>query len=131
MSYQNDGVLTFTASTGLAQYQLVALSTARKLIHPTAGGAGTVIGVLISSGTTASTAQDGTYQSVAVNRGSVVTVKCGTASTGLNAGGAVTCTSRGRICPSTAGDAVVGILLESVGSTLHQVPFLFTDHGTT
>ena len=60
---------TFRASTGLKQYQAVALSGANnRLINPTTEG--NCIGVLVSSGTTGSTGRAGSTDS-----GSVQTVQ--------------------------------------------------------
>lgn len=54
MAYENPSLLgSFAASTGLLQYQGVALSTNGLLINPTTSGA--IIGVLVSGGTTGST----------------------------------------------------------------------------
>jgi hypothetical protein len=62
MSYENPGPTgTFLASTGLRQYQFVALNTAGVLIHPTTNG--NSLGVLISEGTTASTGRAGSTTS--------------------------------------------------------------------
>ena len=55
---------TFAASTGLKQYQAVALKAAGVLINPTTEG--NCIGVLTSSGTTGSTGRAGSTHSGSV-----------------------------------------------------------------
>lgn len=111
MAYESPmGPLTFQASTGLRQYQFVALSTGSLLTNPsTLGGA---IGVLTSSGTTGST-NAATFQTVQVM--GVAKVAAGT--TGIAPGNFVKASTDGRASTGTSTSTLSGIALGSVTST--------------
>ena len=88
MAYESPSFYaTFAASTGLSQYQFVALSTGGRLIDPTT--LGDAIGVLVSSGTTGSTGRAGS-----TNSGSVQTVQLYGIAKVLAASTAITCGNR-------------------------------------
>lgn len=120
--------LTFAASTGLKQYQAVALSGTR-LINPTTEG--NCIGILVSSGTTGSTGRAGSTDS-----GSVQTVQVSGKSkilagtTGIAAFAALKASTDGR--GSTAASSTsyrFGVALSAVDSTstsAHVIPVLLT-----
>lgn len=128
MATSSEGLcLTFAASTGLKQYQAVALSGTR-LINPTTEG--NCIGILVSSGTTGSTGRAGSTDS-----GSVQTVqitgkaKVLAGTTGVAGFTPLKASTDGR--GSTAGSTSYrfGIALAAVDSTstsAHVIPVLLT-----
>lgn len=106
---------TFAASTGLKQYQAVALSGTR-LINPTTEG--NCIGVIISSGTTGSTGRAGSTDS-----GSVQTVQFGgiakvlAGSTTIDAGDLLKAETDGRASTASSTSYRFGLSLGAVDST--------------
>lgn len=124
MAYENyEECGTFPASTGLKQYQFVALNSNGRLINPTTEG--NYLGVITSSGTTGSTGRAGSTDS-----GSVQTVqfygvaKVLAGTTGITYGTLVKASTDGR--GSTAASStscLAGISLGTVNttSTISQV----------
>ena len=123
------GSLTLSASTGLKQYQAVALSGSR-LINPTTEG--NCIGVITSSGTTGSTGRAGSTDS-----GSVQTVqflgvaKVLAGTTGIAAGGLLKASTDGRCSTSSVASTSYqfGMALSAVDSTstsAHVISVLLT-----
>ena len=107
---------TFPASTGLRQYQFVALNSNGRLINPTTEGNG--IGVITSSGTTGSTGRAGSTDS-----GSVQTVqflgiaKVIAGTTTIDIGDSLKSEADGRASTSSSTSYRFGIALSAVDST--------------
>ncbi len=119
MAYEKpDFFHTFAASTGLRQYQAVALNTSGVLINPTTEG--NCIGILVSSGTDGSTGRAGS-----ANSGSVQTVqmsgisKVVAGTTGIAIGGLLKADIDGRASTAAIGSTSYkfGMALDAVGST--------------
>src|SRR3990167_7704203 len=108
---------TFRASTGLKQYQAVALTGANnRLINPTTEG--NCIGILVSSGTTGSTGRAGSTDS-----GSVQTVqltgiaKVIAGTTSIDASDLIKAATDGRASTSSSTSYRFGLSLGAVDST--------------
>jgi hypothetical protein len=117
MAYENlagSHPITLSASTGLRRQRFVAVGAGGKVGYPTAGAP--VLGVLRSSGTTGSTADP---QYVGVQVGGVAFVEA-SAST-LAAGDSVAASSVGYAVPSSAGDYVVGYVVEGTSGAANRV----------
>lgn len=128
MAYEVPGTtLTFRASTGLKQYQAVALSGVR-LINPTTEG--NTIGILVSSGTTGSTGRAGSTDSGSVQTVQVTGVaKCIAGTTGVAGMTAVKASTDGRCSTATSTSYRFGVALAAVDSTstsAHIIPVLLT-----
>lgn len=119
------GFFTLPASTKLTQFRFVDVNTSGKLAFPTLGRP--VVGVLVSSGTTASTNQSqvGTVQAYGVVRVSAP------AST-LAKGDWVAASSIGQAVATTAGANAVGKCIDgSSGSAGRILSVLLLPAGTT
>lgn len=108
--------LTFAASTGLKQYQAVALNSNKVLINPTTEG--NCIGVLVSSGTTGSTGRagsthSGTVQTVQVH--GLAKVIAGT--TTIDVGDVLKTETDGRASTASSTSYRFGLALSAVDST--------------
>lgn len=117
MAYENPSFTgTFKASTGLKQYQFVALNSNGRLINPTTEGNG--IGILTSSGTTGSTGRAGSTDS-----GSVQTVqfygvaKVIAGTTTIDIGDSLKSEADGRASTSSSTSYRFGVALAAVDST--------------
>jgi hypothetical protein len=117
MAYESPSFYgTFPASTGLQQYQFVALSTDAELIDPTSAGAN-VIGVLVSSGTTGSTGIAGSSNSGrygTVQFYGITKVLAG--STALTGASYISVSALGLAVAGTT-NAKVGVVVQDVDST--------------
>lgn len=100
---------SFQASTGLKQYQFVALNTSGLLVNPST--LGRAIGVLTSSGTTGST-RDDTFQTVQF--GGIAKVLSGSSAIAIN--DLISAATDGRAFVGTTG-SVSGIALAAGVST--------------
>lgn len=120
--------LTFPASTGLKQYQAVALNSNGRLINPTTEG--NCIGILVSSGTTGSTGRAGSTDS-----GSVQTVqilgksKILAGTTTIDIADLLKADTDGRASTSSSTSYRFGMALNAVDSTstsAHVIGVLLT-----
>lgn len=117
MAFEKTGLThTFRASTGLQQYQAVALASGSRLIDPTTEG--NCIGVLVSSGTTGSTGRAGSTDS-----GSVQTVQLSgiakviAGSTTIDAGDLLKASTDGLASTASSTSYRFGLSLGTVDST--------------
>ncbi len=126
MTYQmNQGPVTLSATTGLTQHRFVTLG-ASDLAYPSAGGR--ITGVLISSGTTGSTST--VDISAAVQTVGIAKVSA-PAST-VSKGDFIAASSVGQAVPTSAGDYVVGQVVEgSSGGAGRLLSVLISPVGTT
>lgn len=108
---------TFQASTGLRQYQCVALSGANnRLINPTTEG--NCIGVITSSGTTGSTGRAGSTDSGSVQTVQMLGIaKVIAGTTTIDAGDLLKTETDGRASTSGSTSYRFGIALDAVAST--------------
>lgn len=128
MAYEKVGFThTFRASTGLTQYQAVAVTGANaRLIDPTTEG--NCIGILISSGTTGSTGRAGSTDSGSmqtVQLSGIAKVVAGT--TTIDAGDVLKASTDGLASTASSTSYRFGIALASVDSTstsAHVIPVL-------
>lgn len=108
---------TFPASTGLKQYQAVALNSNGRLINPTTEG--NVIGILASSGTTGSTGRAGSTDSGSVQTvqlAGIAKVLAGT--TGVVIGTKLKASTDGRASTAASSTSYLfGLALDAVNST--------------
>ena len=108
---------TFPASTGLMQYQAVAISGANnRLIKPTTEG--NCIGILVSSGTTGSTGRAGSTDSGSVQTVQILGIAkllCGT--TSIDPGDLIKAATDGRGSTSSSTSYRLGVALGSAAST--------------
>ena len=127
MAYENlagSAAVTMDATTGLAQYRLV-VAGASGAAYPTTGAP--VAGVLVSSGTTASTASG---QYCAVQTMGIAKVEA--AGTTMSAGDPVVTDSSGRAAVAGAGDYRIGTVIDgSSGSTGRVLSVQLQAVGTT
>lgn len=125
MAQSYDG-LTFTvgATTGLTQYTFMDLNTVGRAIKATGGG--TVVGVLVNDPTA-------TDEEAVIQYTGVAKVLCSTVSTGIGIGDRICCSTDAKVCPSSAGDYVVGIVVNgsSGSSTGRVVGVMLAPIGTT
>ena len=109
MAYENyagTAPVTFpTATTGLARWRFVSLTTAGNAQYSAAGGAG-CIGVIVD-GTTGSTVATNINVSVQVAGIAKVSAPANT----VSVGDSITASSLGQAVPATAGDVVVGVVV--------------------
>lgn len=126
MAWENlDNPITIPASTGLTQHRFVIVNTSGNLAYPAAGAP--VDGVLVSSGTTASTS-DRQVGSVQVRGVAKVSAPAST----VAVGDLVTASSVGQAVPSSAGDYVVGrVVAGSSGGAGRILSVLIMPIGTT
>lgn len=117
MAYELKGWTdTFPASTGLKQYQAVALNSAGVLTNPTTEG--NCIGILTSSGTTGSTGRAGSTHSGShqtVQFAAISKVIAGT--TTIDPGDALKAETDGRASTASSTSYRFGIALNAVDST--------------
>ena len=127
MAYENlagSAAVTMDATTGLAQYRFV-VAGASGAAYPTTGAP--VAGVLVSSGTTASTASG---QYCAVQTMGIAKVEA--AGTTMSAGDPVVTDSSGRAAVAGAGDYRIGTVIDgSSGSTGRVLSVQLQAVGTT
>lgn len=127
------GTYTFPQSTGLRRGRFVAVGTNGKLKYPAAGGSG-VIGVLISEGTTGSTAvpkRGGTVQLLGAGGIAKVEAVGGTLSRGSTVA-FVSASSRGMAKASTAAGRRLGYVVAGTsGSTGRMLTVLLAPMGST
>jgi hypothetical protein len=129
MAYENplgtNNLAIFEASTGLKQYQFVALNSAGKLVSPST--LGHAIGILVSSGTTGST-RDDTVQSVQVyGVGKVIS-----GSSSIAIGDLVAADSDGFAIVATTANFAMGTALAagaSTSTTAEVIPVLLQHLG--
>lgn len=132
MAYEKaDFFHTFRASTGLKQYQVVAVTGANnRLINPTTEG--NCIGVLVSSGTTSSTGRAGSTDSGSVQTVQLMGIaKVIAGTTGIAAGGLLKADTDGRASTASIGSTSYkfGMALAAVDSTstsAHIIPVLLS-----
>lgn len=130
MAYEKIGNTdTYALSTGLRQYRFVRLNSSTGLQYPSGSTVGlAVLGVLISSGSTSSTAVNkvGTVQFDGI-------AKVEAAASTLAVGDVVSASSIGQAQPATnAGDFVVGrIVSGSSGAANRIVSVLLQPLGST
>ena len=118
MAFEKVGLThTFQASTGLRQYQAVALTGANnRLINPTTEG--NCIGILVSSGTTGSTGRAGSTDSGSVQTvqlAGIAKVIAGT--TTIVASNLIKAATDGRASTSSSTSYRFGLSLGAVDST--------------
>ena len=129
MSYESPNPFAWTAvaATGLKQYTLVALTTAGQWAKKsTGGGLGNFASLLESS-----TDSTDNRPKAASLPGPIVKARVSTASTAIAPGNLVTNHTDGFICPTSAGDNVLGWALENVGSTGTVISICLHGIGTT
>lgn len=108
--------LTFAASTGLKQYQAVALNASKVLINPTTEG--NCLGVLQSSGTTGSTGRSGSTHSGSVQTVRVLGVsKVIAGTTTIDVGDVLKADTDGRASTASSTSYRFGLALNAVDST--------------
>jgi len=118
MAFEKVGLThTFQASTGLRQYQAVALTGANnRLINPTTEG--NCVGILVSSGTTGSTGRAGSTDSGSVQTvqlAGIAKVIAGT--TTIVASNLIKAATDGRASTSSSTSYRFGLSLGAVDST--------------
>ena len=127
MAYENlagTAAVTMDATTGLAQYRFV-VAGASGAAYPTTGAP--VAGVLVSSGTTASTAAG---QYCAVQTMGIAKVEA--AASTMAAGNAVVSDSSGRAATAGAGDYRIGTVIDgSSGAAGRVLSIQLESIGTT
>ena len=108
--------MTFAASTGLKQYQAVALNSNGRLINPTTEG--NCIGILVSSGTTGSTGRAGSTASGSVQSVAILgKTKVLAGTTTIDIGDVLKTETDGRASTSSSTSYRFGMALNAVDST--------------
>lgn len=116
MAYENlagTAAVTMDATTGLSQYRFVAAG-ASGAAYPSAGAA--VAGVVVSSGTTASTASG---QYCAVQTMGIAKVEA--AASTMSAGDPVVTDANGRAAVAGAGDYRIGTVIDGSSGAVGRV----------
>ena len=118
MAYEKDVFChSFPASTGLAQYQAVAISGANnRLIDPTTEG--NCIGILVSSGTAGSTGRAGSTDSGSIQTVQLLGIaKVIAGTTTIDAGDILKASTDGLASTSSSTSYRFGVALDAVAST--------------
>ena len=118
-----NGLITVDATTGITQYRFVAIGSAGAA-YPSAGNP--IDGVVYSSGTTGSTE---TPRPVSIATRGIVKVSA--PSSTLSAGDWCTASSVGKAAPTSAGDYVVGKVIDGSSGGARILTVLLNPVGTT